>query len=282
MSQESVLPMSSLIDLGWRLRDLSACSENWPISASDSEGRSISGQIDSLIESIANLDLSATHHQSIMGLKRVQWALEYSPPPNRLLGKHALPLRQQLQNIKASLDQEAKTRQLLHMRPLDAVDVNELIEAPLLVFNLPNNLAEDLPIEVVPYLEEAARCIAAGFELAACATVAAATEAIIRLYYFKITGNKPVDRKGETMTWGEIVWNLRQLTKTETISCSDQLIEDMQTLCKQRNNIMHANSDLVVDSQVAFAYWQLCSYLVQDMVQDLSNNRLLSGGIIPL
>lgn len=282
MSQESVLPMSSLIDLGWRLRDLSACSEDWPISGSDLEGSPISCQIDSLLESIANLDLSETHHQSIVGLKRVQWALEYSPPPNKLLGKYAVLLRQQLQSIKTSLEQEAKTRQLLHMRPLDTVDVNELVEAPLLVFNLPNDLAEDLPVEVVPHLEEAARCIAAGFGLAACATVAAATEAIIRLYYFKITGNKPLNRKGETMSWGGMVWNLRQLADAGKIRCPDQLMEDMQTLGRQRNNIMHANSDLAVDSQVAFAYWQLCSYLVQDMVQDLSTNGLLRGEVMPL
>ncbi len=282
MALEAALVMSDLIDLGWELRDLAACSEDWPISGGDSKDREIGHRINSLLNSIAELNLPETHHLSVACLKRIQWTLDFAPPPNQMLGRHADPLRRQLKSIKESLDQEARSRQLLCMRPLDDVDVNVLLEAPLLVFDLPNDLTCDLPHEVVPHLEEAARCIAAGFGLAACATVSAATEAIIRLYYQKITDNEPKYDNGDPMTWLQMKSCLRKQTDAGAVHCPDELIEQMQVLGKLRNDIMHANSNLTINSQVAYAIWKLCSDFVQTMVQDLRNNGLLRGGAIPL
>lgn len=259
-----------LISLGYELRALQSCSDETQIFTKDTADPGISDRLRSLVKEIQFLELREADWRAGKTIAPLLLDLDYLPKDIDTLGSYAEDLRQHLQELTDLIRQEATAHYLYPVRPMGDVDLQRLIREPLSLFDLPDELTVELSPSMNSNLEEAARCIAAGFGLAAATLIFNATEAVIRYYYRGVTeGQEPKYENGRDMTWLQIKDDLKNRK-----CCPQQIITALTSTGHKRNQLMHGNLTALVDSRTAYEWWQACATLVRRMTRHLREREM--------
>lgn len=250
-----------LISFGYELRDLQSCSHETKIFTKDPADQGVLDRLRSLVREMEFLELRETDWYAGKTIAPLLLDLDYLPRDIDTLGSYAEDLRQHLQDLTDLVRQEAAAHYLYPVQPMGNVDLRRLIREPLCLFDLPDELTVEMSPFMSHNLEEAARCIAAGFGLAAATLIFNTTEAVIRYYYRNVTGGQePKLENGRDMTWLQMKEELRNRR-----CCPQQIITALTSTGNKRNQLVHGNLTAPVSSRTAYEWWQSCAALVRRM-----------------
>jgi len=228
----------------------------------EEESPGVIASLNFLLGSLERFELQDSDELARMTLRPLIFRLEVlCDIDGKTLGENTSRLRRVLEELFESLRAETSHQHIYPVTPSKHIDVDQLIDDPSSLFELPDLLDPPLPQEFDGQLREAGRCLAVGFEYAAALFTLLATETILKYYYEIVTGRSPGKR-----TWGKICNELREPKH----KCPRLINKYLKHIVNNyRNPAMHAQLD--IDGKTAIDIWKTCADVAQEMIKDLLN-----------
>lgn len=271
---DSDVSLWELIYLGYSLCYLRQAKQNELISSKPDGTFGIYGHILNWLEWIERLRFERSDRKVRPRLQQFveQLAKALESDPQAVLGDRVFELRAILTDLYLTIESEARERTSFVVLPARKIPVENLLRKPNDYFGLTVDSPLDTPQEALTDFREAARCYAPGFSAAAIVFTFRGTEAILRIYFEKVTGQKPGKRAG----WGTL---LERLDKGKH-NCPSELLRCLSDLKDWRNRVMHAGirePEYWNDAAAQTAIWK-CQEAVMHMNGDLARRLALLSG----
>lgn len=252
------LPLWDLIYLGYTLHKMEGYTEETLLIEDDSPG--VIESLKFLLDNLERFELQDSDQLARMILRPLIFRFErLCDIDKNTLGEDTQKLHEALDELLDALGNEASHQYIYPVTPSKHIDVDQLIDDPSSLFELPSLLDPPLPPEFDSQLREAGRCLAVGFGYAAALFTLLATEAILKYYYEIVTGRQPGIR-----TWAQ----LNNELKVSKLKCPKLVNEFLENIVENyRNPAMHAELD--IDGEMAIDIWKICADAAQQMIKDL-------------
>jgi hypothetical protein len=255
-----------LLHLGYTLCKMESYTEESLIVSSNEGDWGVIDGLKALQSALERLELQDTDDQFRLRISPLVFRLEvlYDKCGETMLGDNILDLRDGLECLFGVVREEASCRDVYLVTPSKSLDLDRLIDEPGRYFGLPDLLDPPLPPEVDSSLREAGRCLAVGFGPAVVLFTLLATEAILRYYYERVTGEPVPEKLNWKPGWG---WFCKKLSRS--VHQCPQLVIELLSRIKDdyRNLAMHAS--LEMEGGMALSVWGICSRTVREMMKDL-------------
>lgn len=260
-----------LFFLGHNLAMLQGVQSRTPIGPRRSDPIGVLERLRLLHSDLQEVELREAEKHVEMKLASIIRRLKDPNRQTHRLEHEAVEVRDLARQLWQVLEFEASNRTSFVVQSSREGKVEDILQDPAAYFGLTGN--EMLQLSPAGYedFQEASRCYAVGFSVAAIMFMLRATEDIARAYYRVVTLQRDGPQTSR-INWGQI----NTVLSLPVLHCPSALLDQSRKLAKKRNKAMHPHgrTDTEWDEEAAERVLAHCRQLIEMMTLDASQRHI--------